>query len=161
MNLHGSQLDKIYLKPGELIIMDEPMIVTTVLGSCISVTMFHPQTGTAAICHAMMPHGRGSASFKYVDTSINHMVKYFFHREVQSEEIQVKLFGGADMFKTVDSVTRNLSVGRQNIAVATNCLKAYGMVPTASDLGGRKGRKLVFKTDCGIVFIKKQTDQHW
>ncbi len=51
--------------------------------------------------------------------------------------------------------------GIENIAVAANCLKSYGIVPIASDLGGRKGRKLVFKTDSGIVFIKKQTDQHW
>lgn len=160
MNCQGSQLDKIYLKPGELVIMDEPMIVTTVLGSCISVTMFHPQTGTAAICHAMMPSGYGSVSFKYVDASIHHMVKWFVHRKIQMGKIQVKLFGGADMFKSDDSFSRNISIGRQNISVATCCLKGYGLVPAVSDVGGMKGRKLVFRSDTGIVFLKKQIDQN-
>ena len=31
------------------------------------------------------------------------------------------------------------------------------MVPTASDVGGRKGRKLIFKTDSGIVYIRKMS----
>lgn len=159
INHLGSQLDKIYLKPGELVIMDEPMIVTTVLGSCISVTMFHPQTGTAAICHAMMPSGYGSLSFKYVDTSIHHMVKCFVHRKIQLDKIQVKFFGGADMFKSDDSISHNPTVGRQNITVTASCMKEYGLVPAASDVGGMQGRKLVFRTDTGIVFLKKQNAQ--
>jgi chemotaxis protein CheD len=161
MSREDCQLEKLYLKPGELLIIDEPMIVTTVLGSCISVTMFHQQTGTAAICHAMMPGGRDSISFKYVDASIHQMVKYFLHRKVQLEKIQVKLFGGADMFKSIVSEIPKLTVGRQNISAAIHCLKEYGLVPTASDVGGWKGRKLIFKTDTGIVLLKKQSDNDW
>ncbi len=158
MNLQDAQPDKIYLKPGELIIMDEPMIVTTVLGSCISVTMLHPPTGTAAICHAMMPKDHGSVSFKYADTSVHHMVKCFVHRKIRLENIQVKLFGGADMFKSDDSIAHNITVGRQNIAVALGCLKEYGLIPAAFDVGGSQGRKLIFRTDTGIVFLKKKHD---
>jgi len=155
----SSQLEKIYLKPGELVIAEEPVMVTTVLGSCISVTMFHPKSGTAAICHAMLPKGDGSASFKYVDTSINHMVKFFKFRKIRGNEIEVKLFGGADMFKSSTANVRNLTVGWQNIAIATECLKRCGLVSSAIDTGGRRGRKLIFKTDSGAVFIKKMNSQ--
>jgi chemotaxis protein CheD len=159
MNYHGPQLEKIYLSPGELVIAEEPVMVTTVLGSCISVTMFHPRSGAAAICHAMLPNGGDSNSFKYVDISINHMVKFFKLRNIRKEEIQVKLFGGADMFKNAVANIRNLTVGWQNISVATGCLKNFGLTPSVTDTGGNKGRKLIFKTNSGAVFIKKLSSQ--
>ena len=159
MNRAGSRLEKMYLKPGELIMSENPVMITTVLGSCVSVTMFHPRTGVAAICHGMLPNGGTSENFKYVDSSLRYMVLYFRHLEISRKELQVKLFGGADMFNSGKPGVRNLTVGWQNISVASRCLKEYGLVPTAADVGGRKGRKLIFKTDTGVVYIKKLSDQ--
>ena len=131
--------------------------MTTVLGSCISVTMFHPATGTASICHAMLPAGRGSDSFKFVDTSISYMVRFFTHLKIARGELEVKLFGGADMFASERPDVTSITVGAQNISAATEYLKKNGLVTTASDVGGRKGRKLVFSTESGIVYIKKMS----
>ena len=155
----NSLLEKIYLKPGELVVTGEPVMITTVLGSCISVTMFHPKTGTAAICHGMLPNGDGSDNLKYVDTSFRYMMRYFYQLKIARKEIQVKIFGGADMFSSSSQSVRNLTVGWQNISAANRCLKEYGLIPKASDVGGKKGRKLIFKTDTGIVYIKKLSDQ--
>ena len=38
--LHDADLEKVYLKPGELYIGEGPTKVITVLGSCVSVTLF-------------------------------------------------------------------------------------------------------------------------
>ncbi len=160
MNQGGSRLNKVYLKPGELVITEEPTMVTTVLGSCVSVTMFNARRGVAAICHGMLPHGGKSENFKYVDTAVRYMIGYFNKLEIDRKEIEVKFFGGADMFNTVESSTRNLTVGWQNISAATRCLKEYGMTPTTSDVGGKKGRKLIFTTDTGIVYLKRLSDQN-
>ncbi len=151
------QLEKIYLKPGELVTAEEPVMITTVLGSCISVTMYHPQTGTALISHAMLPNGHGSKNFKYVDSSIHHMVKYFKDRKIRLYEIAVKLFGGADMFKSSQPKVPNLTVGWQNITVASQILERYDLEPVAKDTGGNRGRKLVFTTNDGSVYIKKMS----
>lgn len=154
-----SLLEKIYLKPGDLVVAEKPVMVTTVLGSCISVTMFHPQTGIAAICHAMMPDGGSPDSFKYVDSVIHCMVLYFRQRKIPREEIQVKVFGGADMFNCIES--NNSTVSRRNVIVATRCLHDYGLIPAVSDLGGKEGRKLIFRTDSGAVFLKKLHSRDW
>lgn len=134
-------------------------MVTTVLGSCISVTMFHQQSGTAAICHAMLPRGDGSTSFKYVDTAVQHMAAYFSRRKIRRDEIQAKLFGGSDMFSNGRPSVRSLIVGWQNIATAKQSLLALGLSPSATDVGGQKGRKLIFTTDTGTVFLKKLNHQ--
>jgi len=149
------QLDKIYLKPGELVVTEEQVMVTTVLGSCVSVTMFNAQIGVAAICHGMLPYGGNSQNFKYVDTAIRYMIGYFKKLDIDRKAIEVKVFGGADMFHTVGSSTSNLTVGWQNISAATSCLKEYGMAPTVSDVGRKNGRKLIFTTDTGIVYLKR------
>ena len=159
MSIHHSPLEKIYLKPGELVVTQEPVMVTTVLGSCVSVTMYHSGTRTASICHGMLPSGGVSDSFKYVDTSIHCMIKFFKKLKIAREEIEVKLFGGADMFSGGGPSVSNLTVGRQNIITATRCLEEYGLAIAASDVGGKSGRKLIFKTDSGIVFIKKMSGQ--
>ena len=159
MNLDGSLLEKMYLKPGELIMSEKPVMITTVLGSCISVTMFHSGTGAAAICHGMLPNGGTSESFKYVDQVLRYMVLYFHHLDISRKELQVKIFGGADMFNSGKPGIRNLTVGWQNISVASRYLKECGLVPTASDVGGQMGRKLIFNTDTGVVYIKKLNDQ--
>ncbi len=152
-------LAKIYLKPGELVTTGEPVMVTTVLGSCVSVTMFHSRTGAAAICHGMLPYGGKSESFKYIDSSVRYMIGYFDSFKIMRKEIQVKLFGGADMFNSTQPGVSNLTVGWQNISAATHCLGEYGLVPKVRDVGGCKGRKLVFKTDTGAVFVKKMSER--
>lgn len=159
MNQGSSWLNKIYLKPGELVLTEEPVMVTTVLGSCVSVTMFNAQRGAAAICHGMLPHGGKSESFKYVDTAMHYMIRYFKKLDIDRKDIEVKVFGGADMFNSAGSSTSSFTVGWQNISAATRCLQEYGMAPTASDVGGKKGRKLIFTTDSGIVYLKKLCDQ--
>lgn len=157
---HDSSLPaKIYLKPGELVTTEETLLVTTVLGSCISVTMFHRESQVAAICHGMLPSSEKEDSFKYVETSMRYMMKYFDWWKIPRAEIQVKLFGGAEMFSTTQPGVRNLTVGWQNISAARRCLLEYGLVLIASDVGGRMGRKLIFKTDTGIVYIKKLSDR--
>ncbi|MEE4243066.1 MAG: chemotaxis protein CheD [Desulfopila sp.] len=150
-----SLLENIYLKPGELIIMGEPAMVTTVLGSCVAVTMFHKPTGLAAICHAMQPSGHGSKSFRFVDTAVRYMINFFDKNKVSRKEIETKLFGGAEMFRSVQPKTRDLSVGWQNISMACHCLQNSGLILKNQDTGGQRGRKLVFTTDTGAVYLKR------
>lgn len=44
--------DNAFLKPGEAIVSPNPILVSTVLGSCIAVTMYSPEKRVGAICHA-------------------------------------------------------------------------------------------------------------
>lgn len=158
MNRNDHLLRQIYLKPGELVVAEDPVLVSTVLGSCISVTMFNPQNGLSAICHAMLPTGSGK-DFKYVDSSLRHMVQIFAKLGIPREAIQVKLFGGADMFETAPPRANNFTVGWQNILIATRQIEEHGLILAASDTGGKQGRKLIFKSDTGVVLLKRLAGQ--
>ena len=146
---------KIYLKPGELVVADEPALVTTVLGSCIAVTLYSPRLQIGTICHAVLPTGKTSQPSRYVDQSVHFMLNYFRKQRVDIKELVAKMFGGAEMFTQVIPESRDRTVGAQNIRSALDSLSLAGMEPVALDVGGKQGRKLIFNTRTGEVFLKR------
>lgn len=154
----GPLLESIYLKPGELAVAERPALVSTVLGSCVAVTLFSPRLGVGAICHAMLPLAAGRDGFKYVDSSLLHMLAQFDRLRVTKRELVVKLFGGADMFEPAKE-SGGSTVGRQNIQAARVLIRQEGLAVQAEDTGGRQGRKLLFYTHTGEVLLKRLSRQ--
>jgi chemotaxis protein CheD len=151
----------LFLKPGQMVVSEQPMIVTTLLGSCVAVTMFNARHRLGAICHALLPtcrketpcsHGAGEAG-KFVECAIRLMLEGFLARGVPKHEIEAKLFGGSDMFDTVGG--KNQSVGRQNMEKALSMLEHESVRLVTQDLGGPRGRKIIFHTHTGEVFLKR------
>jgi chemotaxis protein CheD len=149
-----SQLPKIYLKPGELTVNETPAVVTTVLGSCVSVTLYSPHQLVGAICHAMLPHGGENGNFKFVDCALGYMFDYFDRRGINKTEIEVKVFGGSDMFEA-PAASKILTIGHQNLAATQGILLRNRLHVTAKDIGGNCGRKLFFYPHSGEVFVKR------
>ncbi len=147
-------VEKIYLNTAQLVVAETPASVTTVLGSCVSVTFFHPRTAIGAICHAVLPKGPGHAPGKYADQSVRYMMAWFDERGIARREIVVKLFGGSDMFEQAASAGNILTIGAQNVNAALKSLRAGGLEPVVSDTGGSCARKLIFFTHTGEVYLK-------
>ena len=151
-----------YLKPGQAFFSVKPAIVTTVLGSCLSLTMYHSQRRIGAICHAALPcfalgrrYHRGTpGKLQYVDTSIEWMLDQFEQNGITPRGLEVKMFGGAEMFPASPGSKTAITVGRDNIETALRILKAAGMDLKSWNVGGIKGRKLIFHTHTGEVFKK-------
>jgi|GEM_PF-184985 len=151
-----------YLKPAEIHMTDRPSIVKTVLGSCVSVTLFNRRLKVGAICHGMLPHckqkpeckdGGCAECFKYVECSIRHMLDRFRSSGIADREIEVKLFGGADMFAT--ETGERETIGAQNTKTALRIIEKERLVLSKSDTGGSQGRRLFFFTHTGEVFLKR------
>ena len=149
----------VYLKAGEIFMSSGPACVTTVLGSCVAVTMFNERRGIWAICHALLPREDGRRNgdgddFKYVDSSIGRMLKKFEKFMVGRGEIDAKLFGGADMFGAGRAPELS-TVGAQNVKAALETLEKEGLAVSACDVGGRSGRKLYYLIPGNKVFVKR------
>ncbi len=159
---HGSHLKTLYLKPGEIHLTREPSLITTVLGSCISITMHHKATGFSVICHAVMPSrsearkkdDNGIDIFQYVDSSLEWMISQCRKNGIKPESVEVKMFGGAAQFNEAKTLWRDLGVGKRNIEVAMETLKKNTVKLTAWNVGGNQGRKLIFNTLTGEVLAR-------
>jgi chemotaxis protein CheD len=163
MNSDEQDLPVIYLKAGELHFSDKPSSVMTVLGSCLSVTMFYRKTRIGAICHGLLPKcrertacsGNCSERARFVECAIEMMAKLFDSAGVRRSEIEVKVFGGADMFSTRLGSKNSISVGKQNIEIAREALEKLGLRIIAMDVGGTTGRKVFFNAHTGEVLMKR------
>jgi chemotaxis protein CheD len=158
-----SDLPQVFLKPGEMLFCTDPAMVTTVLGSCVSVTLYHPLHRIGAICHGLLPICRNKADcdgsctegLRYMDCSIRKMMKSFESKGIKPRELQVKIFGGADMFGDSSPDRSRINVGAQNITTTLMMLEDFGVTPCSSDTGGGMGRKIIFISNTGEVFLKR------
>jgi chemotaxis protein CheD len=149
----------VYLKPGEIFFSDTRTIVNTVLGSCVSVTMYVPRLKTGMISHCVLPTAlgvikRGEDAMKYVDCAVLYMHKKISGCGAEKRETEVKLFGGSAMF-SVESETNG--IGIKNVAAARSILHSLGYCIIKSDTGGSYTRNLSFSLADGIVNIKRTT----
>ncbi len=159
-----AHLPVVTLKPAELFISERPVIVRTVLGSCVAVTMFDRKLGVSAICHALLPEGderssafdvQTSGPYKYVKTVIPIMLQRLRNYGVEQKNLEIKLFGGADMLVTETGNPNLLPVGKANIHAVLQIMKAQKLNVVVSDVGGNVGRKILFYTHTGEVLLKR------
>ena len=150
----------IFLQPGDIFPASRPARVKTVLGSCVAIVMRSPRLHLAAMAHCLLPTAGAPAdsisrqdALRYVDTTVELMVRLFASKGVALAELECKLFGGAD--RMVDSVTgQGFFVGRRNVETARITLATRGLAVIASDCGGSRGRVLEFDTATGSVAVK-------
>ncbi len=145
----------VYLKPGEVIVSRHPIVVSTILGSCIAVTMFSPGKKVGAICHAMHPcNPTDVVNVQYVDSAIYSAFIKMMDYSGKTDLI-VKLFGGARVLLGGEYGEDRMAIGDQNIFQAKKTLQELGLAITNSDLGGFRGRKLLFSIKTGDVYLRR------
>ena len=139
----------------------KPMLMTTVLGSCVCATFHHPGRKAGGMFHAMLPDkrlrrpSRNTSACTFADLAITSMVERFLAADLAPKELVVKLFGGANtMLDRHGAEMRDmLDVGRRNVESALAALGRYGLRPVAQDVLGSQGRKLYFATATGEVWL--------
>lgn len=156
-------LPDLNLQPGELYLARTPAILRTILGSCVSATFWSARLGAGALCHGVLPicpkvwpSGFSvSDGHRYVDFSIRYLAQQFDALGVKRNEVEVKLFGGADVLPLLNERADRATVGALNCQTAIKVLAEEGFSPAASDLGGVRGRRIHFHTGTGEVLVQR------
>ena len=145
----------VYLKPGEVIISRHPIQISTILGSCVAITMHSPAKGSGAICHAIFPQiANQDNRLHYVDPAI----RYIYSKMIDYggiADMVVKLFGGARVLAGSDYGDSRRSIGEMNVLQARETLQQLGLAIAKEDVGGGRGRKLLFSIKTGEVFLRR------
>jgi chemotaxis protein CheD len=148
-------IQEIYLKPGELYFSDHRARIRTILGSCVSVVLWHPKLRNGGMCHFMLPsRGRVGKSLdgRYADEALAILLRDIDARGVPRDEYQVKIFGGGQMFG--DTGTVFSSLGLRNTHAARDLIIANSFEITCEHLGGTGHRSLIFEVWSGDVWMK-------
>jgi chemotaxis protein CheD len=154
-----SRLAVIQLQPGEVIVTGSPAVITTVLGSCVSLCLYAERTGVGAMCHCVLPEGGRLTTRKrthFVDGALEVMLSGLADLGTRPEELRVKMFGGAEMFLADGaSCVEAVSIGRQNVDAARRAIRQANLSLVAEDVGGPAGRRIVFYTYGGKVLLRR------
>lgn len=154
---HDSYAAKIL--PGEYYVTSNQEVVTTVLGSCISVCVYDPVNLIGGMNHFMLPSGNSdndimSQSFRYGDVAMEKLVNVILRHGGNKTELIFKAFGGGQIIKNMTSI------GQRNISFLHKFMTMEGYKLSASDLGGPHPRKVVFNPLDGKVKLKRLQHMH-
>jgi chemotaxis protein CheD len=102
----------------------------------------------------MLPlwNGEGLATPKYGNIAIEKLLARVLAMGCRKEYLIAKVFGGANVMGTGNEV---FMIGDRNVMLANQMLEDYGIPVTASDVGGRVGRKIIMHTATGVVLVGK------
>jgi len=151
----GPLRPEVFLHPGEFHFTSAPTRIGTLLGSCVAVTVWHPQHHFGGMCHIQLP-GRerppGSLpDCRYADEAVERFVYELRSRRVAPPCCQVKLLGGGKMF--AGSSAGNMEVGRRNIEATRVALATRGFKVMREHVGGSNRRRLTLDLASGHVWL--------
>ncbi len=142
-----------YLFPGTIFVHKDQHLVTTVLGSCVSVCIWHPKAEVGGINHYLLPlwNGEGLPTPKYGNIAIARLIEKV-RRIAGDGELIAKVFGGASMWARTEGA---LAVGERNVELAFKQLEEEKIKVISQDVWGEMGRKVIFDTKTGSVLLRR------
>jgi chemotaxis protein CheD len=153
-------MNDIYLRPGDYAIGEGECRIRTLLGSCVSMTLWHRARRVGAMSHCLLPRrerpGGSGLDPKYGEDALRLIVSDLDVRGIDPAECEAKLFGGADMFPA-SGRSAGMHIGRRNGETARELLEGYGIPVVSGSLFGVGHRKIVFDIGTGHVWARQVT----
>lgn len=146
----------VFLQPGDLYVGDADHQLRTILGSCVSITLWHPMTRTGGMSHFLLP-SRGAAAKdqpldgRYGDEALQLMLNKLEKSGVAPTQCKGKIFGGGNMFpgQMRDGA---INVGKRNGEAARTMLREHGIPVVSECLFGVGHRQVIFVVSTGDVW---------
>ncbi len=154
-------IDAVKILPGEYYATARPMLIVTVLGSCVAACIRDRVSGIGGMNHFMLPETSD------LDESLNNsgcfgvyameiLINKLLEMGALQENLEAKIFGGSNLLKsfTVDNV------GARNTHFVRNYLQQRKIPILAEDLLDTYPRKIYFFPDQNKVMVKKLMRLH-
>jgi chemotaxis protein CheD len=161
LTMADSKLIDIFLMPGDYFVGDERYRVRTLLGSCVSITLWHPGMRIGAMSHFLLPglssgrRGNDRPEDKpgmYGADAMRLLTQGMERRGAALVQCQGKIFGGGAMFPRNDKTT---DIGMQNGDYARSMLHQHGIHVVSESLFGEGHRQLIFTIRSGEVLSRQ------
>ncbi|WP_404416147.1 response regulator [Marinospirillum sp.] len=161
-----SNNQKIVLKIGELVFGKGSRHLQTLLGSCVAITLWHPQKRLGGMCHFALPvRGKALSEKKldprYGDDCLALFRKLAEEKQTELHEYQACIYGGGNMLENSkvqrimrQSGTESNHVGELNAAQAFALLMQEKIRIIEADVGEQGYRKVLFDPITGQASCK-------
>ncbi|MFH1440670.1 MAG: chemotaxis protein CheD [Candidatus Omnitrophota bacterium] len=153
-----TDMEPIKVGMAEYKVASNPAVLASIgLGSCIGIVLYDAFEKSGGLAHIMLPRSSDakdkSNPAKFADTAIELMLGEIESKGSLRRNIKAKVFGGANMFPSVQSTTL-MNVGERNAKVVKEELEKRKIKIVAEELGGNSGRTIYFDTKDGSVIVR-------
>jgi len=162
----------VFLRAGDFYFGSGRVRIKTLLGTCVAISMWHPQSRIGGMCHFLLPTRRAAqsnvhtAAGFYADEVMPLFIDALARHGTHPSDYQVKVCGGGNMFpgrvalacgkgQRCNEAQRTScpQVGCHNVVSAHRLLAAGGFRIASEDVGGHGSRNVVFDLDDGNLWV--------
>jgi chemotaxis protein CheD len=138
-----------YLIPGKIFAAAQPFAISTILGSSVALCLWDSAHRIGGANHFMLPDGPedGENATRYANVANPALLRRMLDLGAELKTLEARIFGGS--LPPVTFGNGGDRLGERNVQVATHFLSLNGIRLVQSEVGGTRGRKLVFHTDDG------------
>jgi chemotaxis protein CheD len=150
-----------FLEAGYLFLATKSTVISTVLGSSVSVCIYDRKQNVGGINHFQFPFTgeRNQATARYGNIATIALIRMMVNNGSKIKHLEAQILGGAYNRKFSPK-----NIGLKNIMVARKILAREKINIVSEDVGGEKGRKIVFNTDTSeiaVIKVEKLRNKDW
>jgi len=151
-------IQEVVIKMGEFYFSSGNVRISTLLGSCVAFTAWHPARRVGGMCHYLLPSGKSSVDpdnhivGTFADEAIELFETAFRGCGTRASEYVVKMFGGGSMFPIAGPW---LDVSARNVYEGKRLFASKGMAVVAEDVGGSGPRRVMLDLWSGDVWVRR------
>ncbi len=165
---------EVVINTGEFHFSSGNVRVSTLLGSCVAFTAWHPVRRIGGMCHYLLPTGRsGPDAPKHIKGTFADEAAELFEAAfracgTQASEYVVKMFGGGSVLPEPPKAAGGIHSGassavtdpyfdvpNRNVIEGKRIFESRGMVVVAADVGGACSRRVMLDLWSGNVWVRR------
>lgn len=145
-------MKRVSLNIGDITVSREPVIMETILGSCVAVCLWDTSHHIGGLNHYLVPTGRGASEHPnlYGVNSVRNLIEQTLRVGADIRSLQARIFGGGSIMKSLEDI---FTIGAANVRIAREILAEYGIPVIQDFVGAECGIRISFKTNNGAVAV--------
>jgi chemotaxis receptor (MCP) glutamine deamidase CheD len=146
-------LERVHIQSGEIYTANRPVVVMTLLGSCVAACLYDPERGVGGMNHFMLPSGSAREGWSAVCFGTNAMellINELLGLGARREQLRAHAFGGASVL----GPELQAHVGDENARFIRGFLEREGIPLESARLGGDRPLHVSFEPHTGRVRLR-------
>ena len=154
---------RIQLHPGEYYVSADHVVISTILGSCVSACIYDPIKRIVGMNHFLLGNRRYTRNLPYYATEAGrygiHAMELVINGVLglgaNRSNLRAKAFGGSSLLQQSPDVGNFFCVGSVNERFILDFLRQERIPLMSQDLGGDRGRVIRFHSEDYSVYVRK------